>query len=198
MPFTDALLAGLSFFWDLLKTWLYTLGVSFANLSTVWIITPIWISWFFAEFFQEKEGTSFGNAISNGVVPLWVGIDWIRQITGQLMQSGITFSALVFGKYLISAIVIIYGFTIIVGGIQGKEFIRYLGRIREITYVLVVFTPFIYGIIEPNYFYFISIIIFFPAFYWIIEVVDRMTPEPEVLKKDREAESSGVEGFEKY
>ena len=198
MPFTEALLMGLSFFWDLLKTWLYTFGVSFANLSTVWIIVPIWISWFFTEFFQEKEGTSFGNAISNGVVPLWVGIDWIRHLTDQLIESKIEFSGLVFGKFLISAIILVYGFVIIILGIKGREYIKYLGRIREITYVLVVFTPFIYGIIEPNYLYFLSIIIFFPAFYWIIEWIDRMTPEPEVFKKDKEEEAGSVENFEKY
>ena len=173
-----------SFIWSLLQAWLYAFYVSFTNSETIWIIIPIWLSWFFTEFFQEKKGTSFGDAISNGVVPFWVGIDWMRQLTLQLTSNDISFSPLVFVKYLISALILIYGFTIIAFGIKGKDFIKYFGRIREVTYILAVLTPFIYGLITPNYKYFLGIIIFFPIFYFIVEFIDRLTPEPAIYKKE--------------
>lgn len=174
-----------SFFLSLLQTWLYAFYVSFTNSETIWIIIPIWLSWFFTEFFQEKEGTSFGDAISNGVVPFWVGIDWMRQLTLQVTSNEISLSSLVFVKYAISILILAYGFTIIAFGIKGKDFIKYFGRIREVTYILAVLTPFIYGLIIPNYKYFLSIIIFFPIFYFIIEFIDRLTPEPVIYKKEK-------------
>ncbi len=184
------ILSVLSYLWDLTYTWLYTLVISFTSLETVWIIVPIWLSWFFVEFFQEKHGTSFGNAISNGVIPFWVGIDWVRQITAQLISAQITFGMLTLGKYFLSALIMAYGLTIIILGIKKKEIIKYLGRIREVTYVLIVFTPFIYGKIEPSFIYFLSVLLFFPIFYGIIELIDRLTPEPVALKEDEEEKKS--------
>ncbi len=192
MSFASIALSVLSYIWDLTYTWVYTLIISFTSLETVWIIVPIWLSWFFAEFFQEKQGTSFGNAISNGVIPFWVGIDWVRQITSQLLNAQITFGRLTLGKYFLSVLIMAYGLTIIILGIKKKGIIKYLGRIREVTYILVVFTPFIYGEIEPSFIYFLSAIIFFPIFYGIIELIDWLTPEPVALKEDEEeGKSSG-------
>ena len=57
-------------------------------------------------------------------------------------------------------------------------------------YVLVVFTPFIYGEIEPSFIYFLSALLFFPIFYGIIEIIDRLTPEPVSLKEDEEERKS--------
>jgi len=185
MSFWSSALAAIVFVWSLFKVWIYAAVVSFTNKETIWIIVPIWLSWFFAEFFQEKEGTSFGNAISNGVVPFWVGIDWTRQLTSQISLAHVKFNALFFGKYAISGFVMLYGLFIIILGIKGKEFIRYFGRIREVSYILAALTPFIYGLIEPSYKYFLAIIVFFPFFYWVIEIFDRMTPEPAVVTKDK-------------
>jgi hypothetical protein len=75
--------------------------------SLLWIIVPVWLSWFFSEFFQEKRSTSFGNAISNGVVPLWVGIDWTRFLVTGLIEKEIAFSLDIFIKFIICIIVFI-------------------------------------------------------------------------------------------
>lgn len=188
MTLATAALGALAFLWALLKVWLNVFFVSFTNLSTVWIIVPIWLSWFFAEFFQEKEGTSFGNAISNGVIPFWVGIDWIRQITNQLLAPGGTWTLLVIGKYAISALAIIYGIVIIIYGIKGRAFVRYVGRIREVTYFLAMVTPFVYGIIAPSVNYVLAVVVFFPVFYFVIELIDRMVPKPQAYAADKMGE----------
>ncbi len=175
---------------ELLKTWVYTFTVSFTNHETIWIIIPIWLSWFFAEFFQEKQGTSFGNAISNGVIPLWVGIDWLRLLTNRLIASHIKFDLLVFSEYIISILILSYGLLIIIGGIRGKHLVHYMGRMRVVTYILAVFTPFIYGLVVPSFFYLVSIIIFFPLYYFIIELVDRVTPKPKIYDEDTQTYKS--------
>ncbi|MDO8642266.1 MAG: hypothetical protein Q7R76_01585 [Candidatus Woesearchaeota archaeon] len=188
-------LSALTFLWGLLKMWFEAFFISFTNLNTVWIIVPIWLSWFFAEFFQEKEGTSFGNAISNGVIPFWVGIDWIRQLTTQLRAPNGTFTSLVASKYAIAALALAYGLIIIVYGIKGRPFIRYFGRIREVTYVLAMFTPFVYGLITPSYQYFLAIVLFFPLFYFVIELIDRVTPKPHAYTEDIIGERKPVASY---
>ena len=36
--------------------WLRIFAAPFENPDMLWIIVPIWASWLFAEFFQEKKG----------------------------------------------------------------------------------------------------------------------------------------------
>lgn len=185
MSFWSIILSGIIFFWDLLREWLFIFISPIKNVEILWIIIPIWISWFFGEFFQEKKGTSFGNAISNGVVPLFVGLDWTRYLTTSLIEGKIQFDFWsIIPKYIICGLVIAYGIAIIVFGIRGMEFIRYCGRIREITYVLVVFSPVIYQILELNLRFLLIVTIFFPVYYFFIEFIDKITPDPQAYKID--------------
>lgn len=193
MSIGSVILIILTFVWELFKSWINIFTVSFTNWNTIWIIIPIWLSWFFAEFFQEKKGTSFGNAISNGVVPFWVGIDWLREITMLLIEKKTNFTLILFGKYALAVLVLIYGLMIIIYGISGKSFIHYIGRIREVSYVLAMFTPLVYGYIAFNYMYILAIFFFFPLFYYVIELIDRITPEPKIYKADEEFEKPKTE-----
>ncbi len=184
MPIVDILVSVLLFVWAMLKAWLYIFAVPFMHLDTLWIMVPIWLNWFFAEFFQEKKGTSFGNAISNGVIPFWGGIDWMRNITNSLIAGTANFSFLVFAKYLVSVLILVYGLVIVIFGIKARKFIHISGRVRVVTYILVVFTPFIYGVVDYTYIHFLSIILFFPLFYGIVELFDKITPEPKIYSED--------------
>lgn len=189
MGFFSALGSGalgvIVFLWEMFKIWLGVIFVPFTRLDIIWIIVPIWLVYFFSELFQEKEGTSFGNAISNGVIPIYVGIDWLRQITNQLINDQLSWGFLTFGKYVISVLVIAYGFFIIINGIRGKQYILFVGRIREVTYVLLVFTPFVYGMIAPDFRYFVSILIFFPFFYFFLELLLKYIPSPKIYHFDK-------------
>jgi hypothetical protein len=190
MSFWSAALGVLSFIWLHLSNWLYIFISPIKNLEILWIIVPIWISWFFAEFFQEKRGTSFGNAISNGAIPLWVGIDWTRYLTNTIVEEKLRFSWLIFAKYSLCTLIIIYGLSIIIFGIQGKNFIKYFGRIREITYILLVFSPVIYGILKLSWTFIAEIIIFFPIYYFLIELLDIIIPDPKVIELDTNSQDN--------
>lgn len=175
------LLAILLFFWDLFVTWLSIFIAPLKNLEILWIIFPIWISWFFAEFFQEKQGTDFGNAISNGVVVLWVGIDWVRYIFRLTGTGELTFGLEFMIKIFISMVCFTYGLIIVIEGIKNNKFIPFIGRIREVTYVLVMFSPIMYDIIELTWKNLLAMIVFFPIFYILIEIIDRNTPTPKYM-----------------
>ncbi|MBI2652716.1 hypothetical protein HYX00_04590 [Candidatus Woesearchaeota archaeon] len=149
-----------------------------------WIIIPIWINWFFTEFFVEKHGTTFGNAVSNGVIPILASLDWTRYLYRLLEDGLIKFTFDVFLKFLLALIIFGYGVFVIVAGIKIKRIIFYVGRIRWITYVLVMFTPVIYDVIGFSLYTLTAIILFFPFYYWVIEFFDRITPEPRVYQEE--------------
>ncbi|MGE0793213.1 MAG: hypothetical protein AB7V77_03495 [Candidatus Woesearchaeota archaeon] len=185
MTFWTATIFIITYFFQAIFDWIYIFISPIHKLNLLWIIIPIWASWFFAEFFQEKKGTSFGNAISNGVVPLFIGFDWIRY----LVSSNHSFTWSLFSKYIICSIVIIYGFLIIFYGIKGKKFIHYFGRIREVTYILLIFSPIIYDVILLTWRFIVISLIFFPLFYYLIELITKFTPDPEAFKIDEEGEN---------
>ena len=193
MAFLAALTGIGLFLWALLKDWLFIFISPYKNLNILWIIIPIWLSWFFGEFFQEKKGTSFGNAITNGAVPLWVGIDWTRYLINQLIADKMGFNLILAIKFFICLAILVYGTIIIVYGIRAKSFVHLVGRIREVTYVLVMFSPFIYGIIDLSWRYLFAILIFFPIFYFLIELIDRITPTPQIYKYDKGEAKVGEE-----
>jgi len=177
-------------FWD----WLKIFAAPAKNLEMLWIIIPIYLVWIFAEFFQEKKGTGFGNAISNGVIVLWVGIDWIRFLVRNIGPEGLTFGWGLTFKFAISLITFAYGLIIIVEGIRTKKFIKFLGRIREVTYVLLMFSPVIYGIIALTWRNGLAMIAFFPLFYYLIEYLDRVIPDPKTYKDSGEEKDVLKEG----
>ncbi|MDD3175710.1 MAG: hypothetical protein PHU51_04495 [Candidatus Nanoarchaeia archaeon] len=184
MSFWTVLGIGVTYFFKALVEWMYIFISPIKNFNVFWILIPIWASWFFAEFFQEKKGTSFGNAITNGVVPLFVGLDWTRHITNQIITNKLPFSWGIFAKYTICLFAFLYGFSIIYFGIKGKQWIHFYGRIREVTYVFVVFSPVIYGIIPLSFRFIILVFAFFPVYYYLIEFIAMYTPDSEVLKED--------------
>ena len=149
-----------------------------------WIIIPIWINWFFAEFFQEKYGTSFGNAVSNGAIAILASVDWTRYMYRLLVDGIIRFTFGVFIKFLVAIAVLLFGVYIIILGIRTNKMAHFIGKIRWVTYVLVMFTPVFYNIIKIELDTVLAIVLFFPLYYWTIEFFDRMTPEPKVFRKE--------------
>lgn len=194
MAIVTLLLSVLVFVWDLFKQWINLFIAPIQDFSMLWIIIPIYLNWLVTEIFQEKKGTSFGNAITNGVVMLWVGIDWTRQIMYQgILEHGWGILIL---KGIIALLAFAYGITIIIVGLRAKKITKYIGRIREISYFCIAFTPIFYGVIQPELKVFVVIILFFPVFYFFFEFLDFVIPDPKTNKIDEE-EVSGANNANK-
>ncbi len=181
MSFVDFLVILGTGLWSLFLIWISIFIAPFRNPEVLWILIPIYLFWIFTEIYQEKRKTSFGNAISNGAVVLWVGIDWTRYLIRQLgtdMSLGFDF----YSKIALSIFVFVYGVVIILYGIKVKRFIPRIGRIREITYVLIMFTPIIYGVVKLNFQTISAIVLFFLPFYFIIEFINRKVPDPSTYE----------------
>lgn len=174
---------------DAFSSWLWLFGAPIKDFNVLWIIIPIWISWFFTEFFQEKRGTGFGNAITNGAIPIWVAIDWSRYITRGLAEETVMTDFTLYVKYGLAAFILIYGLVVIIEGLHKKEFAHFGGRIRVITYFLVMFTPIIYGTAAISVMNIVSIFVFFPVFYLLIELIVRVIPDSAALSADKGEDS---------
>lgn len=171
--------------WNHFILWISIFTAPFKKPEMFWIIVPIWVNWFFTEFFVEKHGTTFGNAISNGVIPILASLDWARYLYRLLSEGIILLTIGTFLKFALAALVFAYGIFVIIAGIRIKNIIFYIGRIRWITYVLVMVTPIVYNVIKFNFQTFLSILLFFPLYWWVIEIFDRVTPEPKVYEEER-------------
>ena len=166
--------------------WLQLFVAPLKNLDMLWIIVPIWGVWLFSEFFQEKKGTSFGNAVSNGATMLFVGVDWTRYVIRQLSAGNLELGVKSVTLIVVAAAIILYGLTIIVLGIKANRLVRMIGRVRETTYFMVVFSPVIYGVENLSLRTAAVILAFFPVFYIIIEIIDRMLPTPRTFEAEEE------------
>ncbi len=177
------LIAILTYFWELLKTWGSLFAAPIYNLEMLWIIIPTVLNWIFADFFQEKKGTSLGNAISNAVVILWASIDWTRTSIRFYSTKFISGWHLT-GNIISSLIVFAYGVWIVYEGIKAKNITHYIGRIRVVTYIVLMVTPLIYNSDIPLGKAIIAMILFFPAYYYLVELIDRLLPDPASIKED--------------
>ncbi len=167
--------------------WIHTIFVTpFQNSEMLWLLVPIWIAWFFAEFFQEKEGTSLGNAMSNAVIILWGSIDCFRQTVNLIQEKIITRAIDIVARFTLASVIFSYGAAILILGWRGNPLIKKLGRVRTVTYVFAMFVPIFYNAIPFSLNHFISTILFFPIFYFAIELLDRIMPDPKAVEKDKE------------
>ncbi|HIH42146.1 TPA: hypothetical protein HA246_00715 [Candidatus Woesearchaeota archaeon] len=183
------LIAILTYFWELLKTWFSLFAAPVYNLEMLWIIIPTYLNWIFADFFQEKKGTSLGNAISNAVIILWAAVDWTRtsiRFHGAKLITGWHLA----GNIFASVIVFAYGAWIVYEGIKGKNITHYIGRIRIVTYIVLMITPLVYNSDIALGKAIISMILFFPVYYYLVELIDYLLPDPESIKED-EGKSGG-------
>ncbi len=175
----------LSYFSGVFFAWLNLFTAPFAkgNSDILWIIVPIYLSWLLAEYYQEKVGTSIGNAISNGFVGLWVGIDWARRLAGEF-----SLTAVFAGKAFITFAMFVYGLLIIYKGMKGKKIAMLIGRVKEVSYLMVVFSPIVYGLVPLTFDTVIGIVLFFPLVYGITGIADKILPSPQELRETAPAD----------
>lgn len=157
--------------------------------NMLWILVPVYLNWFFSEFYQEKKGTSFGNAISNAFVAVWAGFDWSRT----LFNTGPNIVTHFYIKVALAVVMLIYGAYIMVQCIKARKNIILLGRIRVVTYFILMFTPLFYGVIPLSFSIIFVMLLFFPLYYFVIEFIDWLVPDPRAFVADVEEQTKQEE-----
>ncbi len=166
---------------ELVISWLNLFAAPFMDLNLLWAVIPVYLGWLFNEFYQEKIGTSFGNAITNGAVLIWIAIDWARTATGFI---GTDVLGITLFKFVLCMIAVSAGIFIIVEGIHRKRIVKFIGRSRNVTYFLLVFTPIMYNVFELSLGILLVIVLFFPVYYLIVEIIDQVVPNPKIYEDD--------------
>ena len=177
---------------DLLGRWGSLFAAPLKDFNILWIIIPVYINWVFSEFYQEKKGTSFGNAITNGATMLWVGIDWMRTTVNAFLAGSISLDGIFAAKVFLSLLALTYALVIIIAGIKTMKIEHIIGRVRLVTYFSLMLTPIIYGIVQPEFMTTIAILLFAPVFYIAIEIIDKILPTPKTFDEDSMPSEGGA------
>lgn len=150
----------------------------FANSwSWLGIVISLYINGIIVDKYQEERITQIGNAMSNGVTIMLTLIAWIPIIF--LNSSN---DLLVLGKLLFALFIFFYGFTIFLGGFFNQEYSIKYGKIRFITFILILFTlMFNFDNLFNFFFLLISIFIIFPIYYYLTTIELSVFPEPKKL-----------------
>jgi large-conductance mechanosensitive channel len=140
------------------------------NVEIIWITYPVYITWFAMEFLVERKEIKYSNSLANSIIFSWVSIDWLRHLylNNELND---------YNKLIITLLFLFLSLFILVSSIKRKKIAKILGKTGFFSYFQIMFTPFIYGIIEFNYINFLSVIIFFPLIYMAVYVIDKLLPE---------------------
>jgi hypothetical protein len=176
MDFVTAALTTAASLWDLFKYWLSIFFVfPFKDVEILWILIPVWITLLITDFFQERKGASLGHAITNGAVQMWVGVDWMRF----LVRTSKEFSGLLALKFAICLFTTVAGIVIVVQSFKHNRGAQLWGRVRVTSYSMLVLSPIVYNLITPSWSYLLATIIYFPLFYYTLEVLGYFVPELE-------------------
>ncbi len=164
-----------NYFFLLADRWLQFTFMWVKKPELLWLIIPVWLNWLITEYFQERKGTSYGNAVTNGFVMFWVGLDSTRTIVENYAQKAVSVS-------LASVVMVImmlgYGTLVMHQAIQGKKTAHLLGRIREVTYLSTIAIGIINGVVVVDANTIIAMVVFFPVFYIGMEIFLRLLPAP--------------------
>jgi hypothetical protein len=164
----------------------------FSNFELLWTVIPVYFQWFLTSTFQEKKGTAFGNAMVNGFVCMWVGLDWSKTLYQEITTGSATIEAF---RLVLSAALMIYGLIIFIEAFRGKRIVKYIGRVREVYYFVVVLTPVFYTIVPIDFITIGAILLGLPISYLISELLARKVPYPggEEEAEPIEDEISGLD-----
>ena len=158
------------------------------NIEIIWITYPIYITWFAMEFLVERKEIKYSHSLANSIIFSWVSIDWLRDLylNNELND---------YNKLIITLFFLFLSLFILIASIKRKKIAKLLGKTGFFSYFQIMFTPFIYGIIEFNYINFLSVIIFFPLIYIAVYVIDKLLPE-FIEEEDKKFEEENEENNE--
>lgn len=176
MAFQEVAIAAFFYLWNLFTYWLSIFFVfPLKNPEILWILIPVWINLIFTDFFQERHGASLGNAITNGAVQMWVGVDWLRY----LWRTYKGISGLLMLNVSICLLTLFTGAVIVQQSLKHNKGVQSWGRIRVTSYLMIVFSPIVYGLAQPSFYYLFAVIVYSPIFYYVLEFIEYFVPELE-------------------
>jgi len=164
------------------------------NVEIIWVTYPVYIVWFSMELFVERIRFTYGHSLANSIISSWISVDWLRHI--YLHHELDNYNKLILTIFFLSLSIFI-----LITSLKRKKIAKILGRTTSLAYFEIMFTPFIYGIIELNLINFLAVIIFYPLIYFAMYVINRLVPkfsEEEEFEEKRFEEKNNEKDIDNF
>jgi len=148
-----------------------------SDFDVFWTLLPVYVSWIQAEFFVEREKTSYANAFTNGFAMIWASANWLKYLIDTPSQANDF-------KLFVSVLFIIYGISVWINAYLGKKIAVLIGKQVLISFFIIVFSPYIFGIVDLNLSNFTSMLLVFFFILFIFSILKRVLPEPKGIVED--------------
>ncbi len=156
---------------EIFKRFLIIILAPLYEFEVIWSLIPVYLTWFITDILAERKGVDPTSAVQNGFTALWIGMDWMHQLT----RKGISSIELSSMPYFVFPIfMILWGCIAIYAGLWRKWYMGFIARIREVSYAQIVLTPIIYKLVPLDFLSIISVIVFFPLMYGVMEAINRI------------------------
>jgi len=143
----------------------------FFNFEVLWTLIPVYVAWTISELTFRKSRRSFESAFGNGLSGLWVGISWSRY----LIEQGIVLQS--FLKTLFSIFMIFYGLSVMIEAALAKKAAKLWGKNREFSFLSILVTPFIYGVLDFSITTLFASVSLFSLLWLLFIMLKRIVPE---------------------
>ncbi len=146
------------------------------HLMTIYSLGPIYLNWITSEYFREEIHPEIKEAAKNGFTGIWVAGDWVRATYGRYYDSPNPLAFVV--KLVLSALLFIYGVVLVTKAFKEEKIVMLIGRVREISYIAIMITPLVYGAVPVDWITLTAMLVFYPVFYALVELILFAVPIP--------------------
>ncbi len=147
------------------------------DFDVFWTLLPVYVSWVQAEFFVEREGTSYANAFSNGFAMVWASANWLKYLIDNPSNSNNL-------KIIISILFVVYGIFVWINAYLGKKIAVLIGKQNLISFFVIVFSPYVFGIVDLSLSNLASMVLVFILIIILFSILKRILPEPAGIEED--------------
>ena len=166
------------------KSW-EILSVSFLNQELFFILLPIYANWILSEIFFEHRLEEFGTYFSNGFAMLW-----ILMFYGKYLALNFSLSVGWVSKLILFGFLCFIAAFLMVNALKGKKIVKYVGKTREVSFLIIFATPIFYGVLNFDLTYFIACIFLFLIIETILYLLHKLIPQFKGEKLDIESKES--------
>jgi hypothetical protein len=147
----------------------------FLSLDRVWLgIIPLYVSMVLGEIYINK--VSYGNAVGNGFLMLWAGLNWAVQLANSSAFSYMfSTSTKIIAWTVTGACLSIAIYTIVLGlRKKDKDLAAILGHTRFSSYFLIMLYPMQAGLVRWSWLYLVTIMAFSAPAWFTIYLTGRL------------------------
>ena len=147
--------------------------VPFQHIGRVWYgILPVYTTLVLGEMYKSK--VSFGHAVANGFVLVWVGLSWARHLSTASITSYLFSSKAL--AWIVAATAVGLGIFSIVLGLRKKDkaLAEILGHTRFSCYFIIMFYPMQAGLVKWSWQAMAAILIFAIPAWFLVYLLGRL------------------------